>query len=525
MDTDIISLSVIQKALENIAEEMGVVLRRASFSANCKERLDFSCAIFNSNGELVAQAEHIPVHLGAMFSSMEVIKEQFELSDLHKRDIIVLNSPYSGGTHLPDISFVMPIFIENELTFFVTNRAHHSDIGGSTPGSMPGISTELFQEGLIIPPVKLYNRGKEVTGIMNMILANVRVKEERLGDFRAQRAALLRGEERLLELAGKYGKSYLLKIIQNLMELSEKAFNEHLTKFPTGVYDYTDYLDSNGISNTPVKINVKIFKRDERLIVSFEGTDSQQLGNVNAPRSVVYSCVYYVFRVLTDPSIMTNAGLFRNIKVEIPKGSLLDPREPAAVSSGNVETSQRIVDILLGALSSGFPEIPAASQGTMNNVTLGSIVSDNPFTYYETIGGGTGGGLNYNGCSAIHSHMTNTLNTPIEAFELIFPFRVLKYAIRRNSGGRGVTFGGDGIIKEIECLSDTTVSIQSERRNFNPYGLNGGQSGKKGKNIKRTISGVEEILPGRVTIDFKKGEILIIKTPGGGGYGEMEGDS
>jgi N-methylhydantoinase B len=360
---------------------------------------------------------------------------------------------------------------------------------------------------------------------MNMILANVRVKEERLGDFRAQRAALLRGEERLLELAGKYGKSYLLKIIQNLMELSEKAFNEHLTKFPTGVYDYTDYLDSNGISNTPVKINVKIFKRDERLIVSFEGTDSQQLGNVNAPRSVVYSCVYYVFRVLTDPSIMTNAGLFRNIKVEIPKGSLLDPREPAAVSSGNVETSQRIVDILLGALSSGFPEIPAASQGTMNNVTLGSIVSDNPFTYYETIGGGTGGGLNYNGCSAIHSHMTNTLNTPIEAFELIFPFRVLKYAIRRNSGGRGVTFGGDGIIKEIECLSDTTVSIQSERRNFNPYGLNGGQSGKKGKNIKRTISGVEEILPGRVTIDFKKGEILIIKTPGGGGYGEMEGDS
>jgi N-methylhydantoinase B len=228
LDTDIISLSVIQKALENIAEEMGVVLRRASFSANCKERLDFSCAIFNSNGELVAQAEHIPVHLGAMFSSMEVIKEQFELSDLHKRDIIVLNSPYSGGTHLPDISFVMPIFIENELTFFVTNRAHHSDIGGSTPGSMPGISTELFQEGLIIPPVKLYNRGKEVTGIMNMILANVRVKEERLGDFRAQRAALLRGEERLLELAGKYGKSYLLKIIQNLMELSEKAFNEHL---------------------------------------------------------------------------------------------------------------------------------------------------------------------------------------------------------------------------------------------------------------------------------------------------------
>ncbi len=270
---------------------------------------------------------------------------------------------------------------------------------------------------------------------------------------------------------------------------------------------------------------MKIFKRDERLVVSFKGTDPQQIGNVNTPRSVVYSCVYYVFRVLTDPSIMTNAGLFRNIRIEIPKGSLLNPREPAAVSSGNVETSQRIVDVLLGALSSGYPEIPAASQGTMNNVTLGSIVSKNPFTYYETIGGGTGAGLNHKGCSAIHSHMTNTLNTPIEAFELIFPFRVKKYAIRRNSGGKGMNSGGDGIIKEIECLVDTTVSIQSERRNFHPYGLNGGQPGEKGENIKQTLSGNEEILPGRTTVTFKKGETLIIKTPGGGGYGEPEGDS
>lgn len=523
MSTDIISLSVIQKALENIAEEMGVVLRRASFSANCKERLDFSCAIFNADGDLVAQAEHIPVHLGAMFSSMEIIKRNFDFKDLHKGDIIVLNSPYEGGTHLPDISFVMPIFINDKLTFFVTNRAHHSDIGGSTPGSMPGRSTELFQEGLIIPPIKLYSEGKEVVDIMNMILSNVRVKEERLGDFRAQRAALLRGEARLLELAEKYGVSYLLDIIQQLMVLSEKAFMEHLESFPEGKFEYTDFLDSNGISTTPVKIKVRIFKRNEKIVVSFEGTDPQQIGNVNSPRSVVYSCVYYVFRVLTDPSIMTNAGLFRNIEIEIPKGSLLDPREPAAVSSGNVETSQRIVDVLLGALSTGFKEIPAASQGTMNNVTLGSIASVQPFTYYETIGGGTGGGLTHKGCSAIHSHMTNTLNTPIEAFELLFPFRVKKYAIRRNSGGKGINSGGDGITKEIECLTKTLVSIQSERRSFSPYGLNGGKPGKKGENIIRKITGKEEILPGRTTVTFEKGDILIIKTPGGGGYGEPNG--
>ena len=523
MSTDIISLSVIQKALENIAEEMGVVLRRASFSANCKERLDFSCAIFNFDGDLVAQAEHIPVHLGAMFSSMEVILKNFDFKDLHKGDIIILNSPYQGGTHLPDISFVMPVFINDQLTFFLTNRAHHSDIGGSTPGSMPGRSTELFQEGLIIPPVKLYSKGKEVTDILNLILSNVRVKEERLGDFRAQRAALLRGEARLLELAEKYGKSYLLNIINKLMELSEKAFKEHLASFPGRKYEYTDFLDSNGISTTPVKIKVEVSKQKGKILVSFDGTDSQQIGNVNSPRSVVYSCVYYVFRVLTDPSIMTNAGLFRNIEIEIPEGSLLDPQEPAAVSSGNVETSQRVVDVLLGALSTGFCEIPAASQGTMNNVTLGSIASDNPFTYYETIGGGTGGGLNYKGCSAIHSHMTNTLNTPIEAFELQFPFRVKKYAIRRNSGGKGINSGGDGITKEIECLTDTLVSIQSERRNFPPYGLNGGKPGEKGINIRRKMSGAEEILPGRTTVTFKKGDTLVIKTPGGGGYGKPNG--
>ncbi|MFX0172780.1 MAG: hydantoinase B/oxoprolinase family protein [Candidatus Hodarchaeota archaeon] len=522
MKLDIVTLSVIQKALENIAEEMGIVLQRASFSPNCKERLDFSCAIFDQNTELLAQAEHIPVHLGAMFSSMVAILKEFPIDNMKQGDIIILNSPFTGGTHLPDVTFVMPIFIDKKLSFFVNNRAHHADIGGSTPGSMPGISKELYEEGLIIPPVKLYSKGEEVRDIMNLILSNVRVKKERLGDFRAQRAALLRGEERLLELSGKIGRNYLLKACNELMNLSERAFQVQLNRFgfPSTALEFEDFLDSNGITDEPVKIKVAISQKKGKVRVSFDGTDPQQPGNVNAPRSVVYSCVYYVFRALTDPSIMTNAGLFRNIEIDIPEGNLLDPKPPSAVSSGNVETSQRIVDTLLGALSKILPEIPAASQGTMNNVTIGGFDhNERPFTYYETIGGGTGAGKDSHGISGVHSHMTNTLNTPIEAFELSYPLRINEYSFRDYSGGEGQKYGGNGIIREILCQVDSVVSLQTERRKIAPYGLHGGKNGVKGVNIKRTPDGTETLLPGRAIVNFKAGDSLIIKTPGGGGYG------
>ncbi|MHA2244656.1 MAG: hydantoinase B/oxoprolinase family protein [Candidatus Hodarchaeales archaeon] len=522
MKTDIVTLSIIQKALENIAEEMGIILRRASFSPNCKERLDFSCAIFDHNAELLAQAEHIPAHLGAMFSSIAAILQEFPVEAMNPEDIIILNSPFTGGTHLPDVTFLMPIFIDNKLSFFVNNRAHHADIGGSTPGSMPGISTELFEEGLIIPPVKLYDRGKEVKDVMKLILSNVRVKEERLGDFRAQRASLLRGQERLIELTEKYGQDYIFDVVKELMDLSEKSFKDQLANFPNKEVRFEDYLDSNGISDDLVRIKVAIIKTDDKIKVSFKGTDPQQRGNVNAPKSVVYSSVYYVFRALTDPTIMTNAGLFRNIEIEIPEGSLLDPQSPAAVSSGNVETSQRLVDILLGALSKALPEIPAASQGTMNNVTIGGHDRNGkPFTYYETIGGGTGSGINYQGISGVHSHMTNTLNTPIEALELAYPLRVRRYAFRSGSGGMGKLAGGDGLIREIECMVDSVVSLQTERRKLAPYGLHDGGNGEKGINIKLKPNGEEILLPGRATINFKAGETLIIKTPGGGGYGRL----
>ncbi|MHA1974313.1 MAG: hydantoinase B/oxoprolinase family protein [Candidatus Hodarchaeales archaeon] len=521
MVVDLITLAVIQKSIENIAEEMGIVLKRASFSPNCKERLDFSCAIFNSQGELLGQAEHIPVHLGAMFSSMETILVKFPKETLKPGDIIILNSPYEGGTHLPDITFVMPVFIDNSLKFFVSNRAHAADIGGATPGSMPGVSIELFEEGLIIPPIKLYSEGKQMKSVIDLILANVRVPTERLGDFKAQRAALLRGEERLIDLAMKYGIEKLEETSKLLLDLSEKSFLEQLDDFPDGEYSYFDFLDSNGLSDEPVKIQVGIKKQNRKLKVDFEGTDPQQEGNVNAPKSVVYSCVYYVFRSLTDPTIMTNAGLFRNIDTIIPKGSFLDPKLPAAVSSGNVETSQRIVDVLLGALSKALPHIPAASQGTMNNVSIGGKDLDGKaFTYYETIAGGAGGAPSYEGVSGIHSHMTNTLNTPIEALELSYPVRVKQYSFRDGSGGIGQFRGGDGIIREIECLVDSSVSLQTERRKFVPYGLKGGSEGKKGVNLKKRLDGTQEVLPGRAILRFKAGESLIILTPGGGGYGK-----
>ena len=357
---------------------------------------------------------------------------------------------------------------------------------------------------------------------MNLILSNVRVKEERLGDFRAQRASLLRGKQRLEELCIKYGKMTVLTACSELMNLSEQAFRDQIIKFnfPKTRIEFEDYLDSNGITDTPIKIKVSLVQKNGKIKVSFKGTDPQQLGNVNTPRSVTYSCVYYVFRSLTDQTIMTNAGLFRNIDIEIPDGSLLDPQPPAAVSSGNVETSQRIVDVLLGALSQVIPEIPAASQGTMNNVTIGGFdIFGNPFSYYETIGGGAGAGKNYVGLSAVHVHMTNTRNTPIEAFELAYPLRILKYEIRKDSGGKGSLKGGDGIIREIECLVNSTISLQTERRIFEPFGLHGGENGSKGVNMKKTIEGKEVILPGRFISKFVSGEKLIIKTPGGGGYG------
>ncbi|WP_029520972.1 hydantoinase B/oxoprolinase family protein [Persephonella sp. IF05-L8] len=514
---DPILLEVFKNRTSAIAEEMGVILQRTSYSPNIKERRDFSCAIFNNKGELIAQAAHIPVHLGSMpMSVLETIKSiSFE-----EGDMVVLNDPYKGGTHLPDITLIAPVFIDGKLQFFVANRAHHSDIGGASPGSMP-ISNSIFQEGFIIPPVKLVKKGHIDKEIFALIKNNVRTPEEREGDFNAQIMANITGIKRLKELVQKYSLKTVNLYMNALLDYSEKIMRNKIKEIPDGVYSYEDYMEDDGLGNTEIKIAVEISIKNDEAIVDFTKSDPQTEGSINAVKAITMSAVYYVFRSLLSSDVPTNAGCFRPVKIITKKGTIVDCNHPAAVSAGNVETSQRIVDVVLGALSKAIPEeIPAASQGTMNNITIGGInpETNQPFTYYETIGGGMGASVKTDGESAIQSHMTNTLNTPVEALEFEYPFQIVRYSIRKNSGGNGFHKGGNGIIREIKLLADAQVTVISERRKIAPYGLFGGEAGETGKNIV-IKNGKKEIKPSKFSEKLKTGNIIRIETPGGGGYG------
>ncbi|MFX1537605.1 MAG: hydantoinase B/oxoprolinase family protein [Promethearchaeota archaeon] len=519
-DIDSITLTVVNKSLENIAEEMGVALMRTGYSPNIKERLDFSTAIFNGEGELVAQAEHIPVHLGAMSLSVQEGLKRFSTADLASGDILIHNDPFMGGTHLPDITLIAPVFIkdQNEPIFFIANRAHHADVGGSVPGSMPGASTEIFQEGIVIPPIKLYSQGEEVKDVMNLILANVRTAWERKGDLRAQRAAINVGITRIQELVNKIGAEELKFYENQLMDISEQATRAELQRLKEGTFKFQDYMDSDGFGSDPVKIQATIILAKDGATIDFEGTAPQSKGNINATRGVTISCVYYVFRAITDPHIPTNQGCFRPLQIYVPEGCLLNPRWPAACSSGNVETSQRIVDVLMGALAQASEKIPAASQGTMNNITIGG----SHFSYYETIGGGMGGRPTKDGLDGIHCHMTNTKNTPIEAFELAYPMQIEYYGLIPNSGGAGEFRGGLGIRREVRVLEPAVVSIQSERRKIGPWGLKGGLKGRVGENWIVRATGKKEKLPGKITLEVEPNDVIQIITPGGGGWGDLK---
>ncbi len=519
---DPITLSVINNHFTAIAEEMSIVLKKTAYSPNIKDRKDFSCAIFTGTGELIAQAENIPVHLGSMaLSVQEALKETEEL---HPGDILISNSPLRGGTHLPDITLIKPVYEtenEEEPLFFVANRAHHADVGGITAGSMPAFSREIFQEGIIIPPIKIVRKGFEQKDIMKLILENVRTPDERKGDLRAQIATLNRGEKRLLHLIQNYKTDFLTTAAKKLMDLAETEMRRVLSPIPEKHVTFTDYLESNGIEEKDVPIHVEIWREDDKIKVSFEGSAPQQEGNCNAPFAVTLSATFYCFRTLLDPKFPTNQGSFRPLQVIAPKGSVVNPVWPAATSSGNVETSQRIVDVIYGALSQVFDFIPAASQGTMNNITIGGYDSIRKrfFTYYETIGGGVGASKAGNGANGVHSHMTNTLNTPIERLETYYPFRILEYSLIPNSGGKGIYNGGNGIRRTYLILTKAKLSIQSERRIHAPWGLNGGQPGRKGYNfLKRRGKLVQ--LKGRDEIDLQNGDIVIIETPGGGGWGK-----
>ncbi len=518
---DKITLAVIQKKLESIAEEMATVLRMTALSPNIKERADFSTAVFTSDGGLLAQAEAIPVHLGSMSTSVKEGLKAFK-DEFYIGDIIIHNSPFRGGTHLPDITLIKPVFLEsdNSPSFFVANRAHHADIGGIVPGSMPGASTQIFQEGLSIPPVKIVDRGKIQKNILNLILENVRTPLERKGDFMAQIGSVNKGEERVKELAMEYGTDKLFEAQKLLFDMTKQATHNKLRQIPEGSYEFEDFLDSDGVIDNPVKIKVKITISNGEATVDFTGTAKQVQGNTNAPLAVTRSAVFYVFRCITGDDVPANEGGFSPIKIVAPVGTVVNPNWPAAVSSGNTETSQRIVDVVFGALSKAI-SVPAASQGTMNNVLIGGIDpnTNKSFSYYETIGGGTGATNNCDGENAIHSHMTNTWNTPIEALELEYPLRVTAYKIRENSGGKGKHRGGNGIIREYLFLTDVEISLQTERRKFSPWGLKGGMNASRGKNLLIKQNGEVVQLPGRITISAKKGERLRIETPGGGGYG------
>ncbi len=591
---DPVKLEMFKNIFHSIAEEMGAALRRSAFSPNIKERRDYSCAVFDSGGEVLAMGDHMPVHLGSMPASVAAARAAFSLDP---GDIAVLNDPFAGGTHLPDLTMVMPIFLETGKThrprrpfFYVANRAHHADIGGALPGSMSP-AREIFAEGLRIPAVKIFCGGQPNRDVMAMILANVRTPAEREGDLAAQIAACRTGHQRLLEVTAKYGERELRTYGKFLLDYSENMMKAALRALKPGVYTAEDFLDDDGIgrdrpgkidspmnqptksksqksqlrkstvqNSEPLKIRARIVIHRESAEVDFSGSAPQCAGNVNAVEAIAISAVYYVFRCLLGEDVPATSGLIRPIRVIAPSGTIVNASLPAAVAGGNVETSQRMVDALFRALATAAPSrIPAASQGTMNNLTLGgqdprlpdsqrhatkarhprflraqnageqkAAAPDSetqnggaPFAYYETIAGGMGARPGLNGISGVHTHMTNSWNTPVEVFEQTYPMRVRSYSIRRNSGGSGEFRGGDGIIREIELLTPTQVGILSDRRDRGPYGLAGGAEGKRGKN-ELMREGKTIALPGKCAFIADAGCVLRIETPGGGGWGKSK---
>jgi N-methylhydantoinase B len=593
MARDPVELEIFKSLYHSIAEEMGATLRRTAFSPNIKERCDYSCAVFDGDGEVIAMGDHMPVHLGSMPMS---VRAAIAACDMAPGDVVMLNDPFCGGTHLPDITLVAPVYVmerkrpvgrqryTNRLhspnfrgrgarghtspDFYVASRAHHADVGGAYPGSM-GLCREIYQEGVRIPPVKLMSAGAMQRDVLALLLANVRTPEEREGDLGAQLAACHTGAERLHEVCARYGVEKARVAARELLEYSEELMRAFLREVPAGTYRAEDFLDGDGVSDKPVKIavEVKIRQLSDRgkerrqdavatageaagatrrrphhaVIVDFTGSDPQVEGSVNSVAAITYSACFYVFRCLLAEDVPATAGLMRPIQVIAPEGTIVNARPPAAVAGGNVETSQRIVDVLLRALAQAIPErIPAAASGTMNNLTIGGIDfrkrelrkgdlrMDNPgtgqpFAYYETIAGGMGARPGKAGVSGVHTHMTNSLNTPAEALEYAYPLRVRRYSLRPGSGGKGKHRGGDGIVREIEVLTDCDVTLLSDRRTRGPWGLSGGADGLPGIASVIRHDGSVEAMAGKFSTRLRAGERIRIESPGGGGWGKAAG--
>lgn len=526
MAHDPVELEIFKNIFHSIAEEMGAALRRTAFSPNIKERRDYSCAVFDGKGEVLAMGDHMPVHLGSMPMSVRAAVDKLRLDP---GDVAILNDPFCGGTHLPDITLVAPVFLKNKKSapaFYVASRAHHADVGGAYAGSM-GICREIYQEGVRIPPIKLAQAGRPQQDVLRLLLNNVRTPEEREGDLNAQIAACHTGAVRLLEIVDRYGMPRVQRVIGQLQDYSEKIMRAFLARVPAGSYAAEDYLDDDGAGSGPVRIAVTLtFQKGSTnkplVTVDFTGSSPQVAGSINAVDAITYSACFYVFRCLLAEDVPAAAGLMRPVRLIAPLGTIVNARPPAAVAGGNVETSQRIVDVLLRALAHAVPErVPAGSSGTMNNLTIGGADPRNgePFAYYETTAGGMGARPDRPGVSGVHTHMTNSLNTPAEALEYAYPLRVTKYSLRRGSGGAGKFQGGDGIVREIELLTDAEVTLLADRRTRGPYGLNGGSDGSAGKTEILHTDGKRESLPGKASVRLKKNDRIRIESPGGGGWG------
>ncbi len=513
VDVDPVALEILRNQLESVAEEMGEVLIRGAYSPNIKERQDCSAALFDPEGRMVAQAEHIPVHLGAMPRAVDAILDQ----DPEPGDAFVLNDPFAGGTHLPDITIVSAIDRDDEIVGYGVTRAHHADVGGMTPGSMPAGATEIYQEGIRIPGIRLVRRGQLREDILALVLANVRNADEREADLRAQLAANDRARVRLRELLEEHGRDRLTAAFDAVIDYSRSRMESELSQFPDGTYTARDVLEGDGVVDEEVPIEVAVMVDGSAVRLDFAGTAKQVRGNMNAPRAVAESAVYFVIRAVTDPEIPPNQGAYGPVTVDVPSGSVLHPKPPAAVVGGNVETSQRVTDVVLSAFAEAVPgSVPAQGQGTMNNLIVGNRAADG-FTYYETIGGGFGGRDGADGMDGVQVGMTNTLNTPIEALELEYPLRVDRYALRPDSGGAGQFRGGLGIERSLTVEIDAVVSLLTERRRTGPAGLAGGESGATGENI---VDGEE--VPAKTTRAVAAGTSVTVRTPGGGGYGNPD---
>ncbi len=523
MKIDSVTLAVMNNRLAAIAEEMGVVLGQTGYSPNIKERRDYSCALFDGRGELVAQAAHIPVHLGSTPLSVRAVIERLTLAP---GDVAVVNDPFAGGTHLPDVTVVAPIFLAGERRPFAyaANRAHHADIGGMAPGSM-ALATEIYQEGFRLPPVKLMVAGQPARDVFELFLANTRVREEREGDLRAQVAALRVGTARTAALVETVGKAQVAAAMEALKDYAERLMRSELRRLKPGTYRARDYLDDDGFETERIPIVVAIKIGGGRATVDFTGSSPQVRGSVNANYAITLSATFYAMKCLATSAVPANEGLLRPVRLIAPAGSIVNALAPAAVAGGNVETSQRIVDVLFRALAKAAPDqIPAASSGSMSNLTVGGYDSFRArhFSYYETIAGGAGAAAGHPGASGIHTHMTNTLNTPIEALEAYYPMRVTEYRVRRGSGGQGKARGGDGLVRELECLDESSVSVLTERRTIAPWGLNGGGDGAKGANWIVRRNGERLRLPGKANARLTPGDRIRIETPGGGGWGRSK---